>query len=138
MFNKRKVKSREGRKRDEVSPVQENSPKVKIVKPTKMKLQGSQSKIRTLTSEEAKSVIDTLNSKDLVESDDLPKKEPEATIKANITLDYQRDVCKDFLKNGYCGFGDTCKFLHYREEYKKVERAGEQDWEKTSSKRKKY
>lgn len=132
------MKSREGRKRDEVSPVQENSPKVKIVKPTKMKLQGSQSKIRTLTSEEAKSVIDTLNSKDLVESDDLPKKEPEATIKANITLDYQRDVCKDFLKNGYCGFGDTCKFLHYREEYKKVERAGEQDWEKTSSKRKKY
>lgn len=135
MFKKRKVKSGGERKHDDVIPLDEKTPLVKIVKPNK-KNTPNQSKIRTLTGDEAKAIIDTLNSKDL-EMSEAPKAEEVETIKANVTMDYQRDVCKDFLKNGYCGFGDTCKFLHYREEFKKVERTGEQDWEKLS-KRKKY
>ncbi|GAA6047314.1 hypothetical protein JCM3770_001882 [Rhodotorula araucariae] len=35
-----------------------------------------------------------------------------------ITLtDYQPDVCKDYKETGFCGFGDTCKFLHDRGDY---------------------
>lgn len=59
-------------------------------------------------------------------------------VKQNYLMDYQRDVCKDFLKNGYCGFGDTCKFLHYREEFKKVERSGVKEWEAAAKKRRKF
>ena len=43
-------------------------------------------------------------------------------------FDYQPDVCKDYKDTGYCGFGDTCKFLHDRGDYK----AGwqiERDWQ---------
>ena len=54
-----------------------------------------------------------------------------STIKTVTIVDYQPDVCKDykgafnlvkdynslimlFTETGYCGFGDTCKFLHDR------------------------
>ena len=33
-------------------------------------------------------------------------------------FDYQPDVCKDFKDTGYCGYGDACKFLHDRSDYK--------------------
>ncbi|CCO26048.1 Pre-mRNA-splicing factor CWC24 [Rhizoctonia solani AG-1 IB] len=36
------------------------------------------------------------------------------TIKTVTLVDYQPDVCKDYKETGYCGFGDTCKFLHDR------------------------
>ncbi|CZR63824.1 related to N.crassa uvs2 protein [Phialocephala subalpina] len=32
--------------------------------------------------------------------------------------DYSPDVCKDYKQTGFCGFGDSCKFLHAREDYK--------------------
>ncbi|KAL4778535.1 hypothetical protein BJX76DRAFT_132556 [Aspergillus varians] len=32
--------------------------------------------------------------------------------------DYAPDVCKDYKLTGYCGFGDSCKFSHMREDYK--------------------
>ena len=32
-------------------------------------------------------------------------------------MDYQPDICKDYKETGYCGFGDTCKFLHDRSDY---------------------
>ncbi|GMF17319.1 unnamed protein product [[Candida] boidinii] len=60
-----------------------------------------------------------------------------ADIKANNVIDYQRDVCKDFLKNGYCGFGDTCKFLHYRDEFKPVKNKTNREWEDVIKKRSK-
>lgn len=69
--------------------------------------------------------------------DDLVK--PSSThVRQNYIMDYQADVCKDFLKNGYCGFGDTCKFLHYREEFKKVESPEVKDWEAAAKRRKKF
>lgn len=36
----------------------------------------------------------------------------------NVRFDYAPDLCKDYLETGYCGFGDSCKFLHDRGDYK--------------------
>jgi len=42
-----------------------------------------------------------------------------ATNVRSITLmDYQPDICKDYKETGYCGFGDSCKFMHDRGDYK--------------------
>ncbi|CAI5742224.1 unnamed protein product [Hyaloperonospora brassicae] len=32
-------------------------------------------------------------------------------------FDYQPDVCKDYKETGFCGYGDSCKFLHDRGDY---------------------
>ncbi|KAF8629159.1 hypothetical protein AX17_005744 [Amanita inopinata Kibby_2008] len=40
-----------------------------------------------------------------------------STIRTVTIIDYQPDVCKDYKETGYCGFGDTCKFLHDRGTY---------------------
>lgn len=29
----------------------------------------------------------------------------------------QWDICKDYQETGFCGFGDSCKFLHDRSDY---------------------
>ncbi|KAK0544619.1 RNA-splicing factor [Tilletia horrida] len=42
---------------------------------------------------------------------------PTANIRTISVVDYQPDVCKDYKETGYCGFGDTCKFLHDRSDY---------------------
>ncbi|EDQ92874.1 uncharacterized protein MONBRDRAFT_2116, partial [Monosiga brevicollis MX1] len=39
-------------------------------------------------------------------------------IRSSVRWDYQPDICKDYKETGYCGFGDTCKFLHDRSDYK--------------------
>ncbi|CBQ72360.1 conserved hypothetical protein [Sporisorium reilianum SRZ2] len=39
------------------------------------------------------------------------------TVRTTALIDYQPDVCKDYKETGYCGFGDTCKFLHDRSDY---------------------
>lgn len=39
-------------------------------------------------------------------------------IKSTIRVDYQPDICKDYKETGFCGFGDSCKFLHDRSDYK--------------------
>lgn len=37
-----------------------------------------------------------------------------STIRTVTIMDYQPDVCKDYKETGYCGYGDSCKFLHDR------------------------
>lgn len=37
---------------------------------------------------------------------------------STVLIDYQPDICKDYAKTGYCGYGDNCKFLHSREDFK--------------------
>ena len=43
-------------------------------------------------------------------------------------LDFAPDVCKDYKLTGFCGFGDSCKFLHAREDYKQGWEL-DRDWE---------
>lgn len=43
-------------------------------------------------------------------------------------IDYAPDVCKDWKQTGFCGFGDSCKFLHAREDYKQGWEL-DRDWE---------
>ncbi|KAJ1622994.1 hypothetical protein T492DRAFT_600007 [Pavlovales sp. CCMP2436] len=33
-------------------------------------------------------------------------------------FDYQPDICKDYKETGFCGYGDACKFMHDRGDYK--------------------
>ncbi|KAL4229442.1 hypothetical protein ACF0H5_012480 [Mactra antiquata] len=41
-----------------------------------------------------------------------------AHLRATVRWDYQPDICKDYKETGMCGFGDSCKFLHDRSDYK--------------------
>ncbi|KAL2813317.1 hypothetical protein BDW59DRAFT_31774 [Aspergillus cavernicola] len=43
-------------------------------------------------------------------------------------VDYAPDVCKDYKLTGYCGFADSCKFTHMREDYKSGWEL-DRDWE---------
>jgi RING finger protein 113A len=50
-------------------------------------------------------------------------------LRATVRWDYQPDICKDYKETGYCGFGDSCKFMHDRSDYKHGWQL-ERDWEK--------
>ncbi|XP_058925915.1 E3 ubiquitin-protein ligase RNF113A-like [Kogia breviceps] len=39
-------------------------------------------------------------------------------LRATMRWDYQPDICKDYKETGFCSFGDSCKFLHDRSDYK--------------------
>uniref|UniRef100_A0A1I7Y0C0 C3H1-type domain-containing protein n=1 Tax=Steinernema glaseri TaxID=37863 RepID=A0A1I7Y0C0_9BILA len=39
-------------------------------------------------------------------------------IKRTIRWDFAPDVCKDYKETGFCTFGDSCKFMHDRSDYK--------------------
>ena len=41
-----------------------------------------------------------------------------ANVRISYRMDYQPDICKDYKETGYCGYGDACKFLHDRSDYK--------------------
>jgi RING finger protein 113A len=41
-----------------------------------------------------------------------------AFLRSTCRFDYQPDICKDYKETGFCGFGDSCKFLHDRSDYK--------------------
>ncbi|KAI3654030.1 hypothetical protein MP228_000749 [Amoeboaphelidium protococcarum] len=47
-----------------------------------------------------------------------PQKQSSSAIRITSRFDYQPDVCKDYKETGFCGFGDSCIFLHDRTEYK--------------------
>lgn len=49
-------------------------------------------------------------------------------VRMSVLIDYKPDLCKDYKETGYCGYGDACKFMHDRGDYK----AGwelDRDWE---------
>ncbi|KAK6920293.1 Zinc finger, CCCH-type [Dillenia turbinata] len=53
-----------------------------------------------------------------------------AHIRVSARFDYQPDICKDYKETGYCGYGDSCKFMHDRGDYKsgwQLEREWDED-----------
>jgi len=64
-----------------------------------------------------------------------PVKAP-TNIKTITVTDFAPDVCKDYKQTGFCGFGDSCKFLHAREDYKQGWEL-DKEWEKVGDKAKK-
>ncbi|KAI1399245.1 hypothetical protein F4819DRAFT_465699 [Hypoxylon fuscum] len=52
-------------------------------------------------------------------------------IRTITVTDFAPDVCKDYKQTGFCGFGDNCKFLHAREDYKQGWQL-DKEWEKVT------
>ncbi|KAI8809908.1 hypothetical protein BJ742DRAFT_657949, partial [Cladochytrium replicatum] len=50
-------------------------------------------------------------------------------------FDYQQDICKDYKETGYCGYGDSCKFMHDRGDYKTGWQL-EKEWEEEQRQKK--
>ncbi len=46
-----------------------------------------------------------------------PQRAP-AHLRSTVRWDYAPDICKDYKETGFCGFGDSCKFMHDRSDYK--------------------
>lgn len=63
-----------------------------------------------------------------------PVKAP-TNVRTITVTDFAPDVCKDYKQTGFCGFGDSCKFLHAREDYKQGWEL-DKDWEKVGAKNK--
>ncbi|KAF8676607.1 hypothetical protein HU200_046918 [Digitaria exilis] len=58
-----------------------------------------------------------------------------AHIRLSARFDYQPDICKDYKETGYCGYGDSCKFMHDRGDYKSGWQI-EKEWEEAEKARK--
>ena len=39
-------------------------------------------------------------------------------VRSSARFDYQPDLCKDYKETGFCSYGDSCKFMHDRGDYK--------------------
>ena len=59
-----------------------------------------------------------------------PVKGP-SNVRTITVTDFAPDVCKDYKQTGFCGFGDSCKFLHAREDYKQGWQL-DKEWEKVT------
>ena len=58
-----------------------------------------------------------------------------ANVRTITVTDFAPDVCKDYKQTGFCGFGDSCKFLHAREDYKQGWQL-DREWETVTKGRK--
>jgi len=58
-----------------------------------------------------------------------------AHIRMSVRFDYQPDICKDYKETGFCGYGDACKFMHDRGDYKSGWQL-EREWDDKEKKRK--
>ena len=46
-----------------------------------------------------------------------PRRAP-TNIRTSIRIDHEPNICKDYQRTGYCGYGDNCIYLHDRGSYK--------------------
>ncbi|XP_050239304.1 zinc finger CCCH domain-containing protein 1-like [Quercus robur] len=58
-----------------------------------------------------------------------------AHIRVSARFDYQPDICKDYKETGYCGYGDSCKFMHDQGDYKSGWQM-EKEWDEAEKVRK--
>ncbi|KAJ3193758.1 hypothetical protein HK101_004260 [Irineochytrium annulatum] len=59
-----------------------------------------------------------------------------SNVRISCRFDYQMDVCKDYKETGYCGYGDSCVFMHDRGDYKSGWQL-EKEWEDEMKEKKK-
>jgi RING finger protein 113A len=59
-----------------------------------------------------------------------------AFLRASCRFDYAPDICKDYKETGFCGYGDSCKFLHDRGDYKSGWQLAK-EWDEEQAKKKK-
>lgn len=57
-------------------------------------------------------------------------------VRVTARFDYQPDVCKDYKETGFCGFGDTCIYLHDRGDTKSGWQI-EQEWQQEQEQKRK-
>jgi RING finger protein 113A len=57
-----------------------------------------------------------------------------AYMRSTAVIDYKPDICKDYKETGYCGYGDSCKFIHDRGDYKTSYEL-EAEWEQEQKRR---
>lgn len=55
-------------------------------------------------------------------------------VRLTMYIDYKPEICKDYKETGYCGYGDCCKFLHDRTDYKEGWQV-EKEWEELQKKK---
>lgn len=58
-------------------------------------------------------------------------------IRNTCRFDYAPDLCKDYNETGFCGFGDSCKFLHDRGDYKSGWELDD-EWEEQQRRRRRH
>ncbi|XBW36617.1 hypothetical protein QEN19_002189 [Hanseniaspora menglaensis] len=51
-----------------------------------------------------------------------------------IYMDYEPLLCKEYKLKGYCGYGDTCKFIHSRDDYINDRKLVRKHWKKNLEK----
>ncbi|KIY98104.1 RING finger protein [Monoraphidium neglectum] len=57
-----------------------------------------------------------------------------AYVRVSARFDYQPDLCKDYKETGFCSYGDACKFMHDRGDYKSGWEL-EREWEEEQKRR---
>ncbi|KAL8455894.1 hypothetical protein Emag_000268 [Eimeria magna] len=55
-------------------------------------------------------------------------------VRLTMYIDYKPEICKDYKETGYCGYGDCCKFLHDRTDYKEGWQV-DREWEEVQKKK---
>lgn len=105
----------------------EISKKKKDVVHEHLDLSEDEQQEETASQNEIQATIKTfLNKPKLTGSSKQIKQAP--NLKNTVLMDYQPDICKDFKQTGYCGYGDNCKFLHSRDDFKTGWKLNK-DWE---------
>lgn len=56
-----------------------------------------------------------------------------SNVRITSQFDYEQDICKDYQRTGYCGYGDTCIYIHDRTVYKPGSKV-ENSWKKQQKK----
>lgn len=55
-------------------------------------------------------------------------------VRSTARFDYQPDICKDYKETGFCSYGDSCKFMHDRGDYKSGWEL-DRDWDEEQKRR---
>ncbi|KAK4054343.1 RNA-splicing factor [Microbotryomycetes sp. JL221] len=107
------------RRRSSSPPAEVSSEQIKL---QQQGFSRTQAAIKDSRDEGDKAIDDGLYRGEKAQKHQVPKsfgpiKGGPSNVRTITLVDYQPDVCKDYKETGFCGFGDSCKFLHDRGDY---------------------